>query len=151
MDMMNTVQEYQTTHSAPQSALQSLLRPTRAQEARMGAFELVRSRQVAGLHHAAELRHETRVRLARQHLINGDVDLTGYRTEIAAAGEALDNEKRDVPPSGGREVLIEHGYAVAVEAFVSDIDRALDVREKQAAAWTPAAVEQAAGCGVGDE
>ncbi len=148
---MNMVLEHTGTQGDPQNALQALLRPTIAQEARMVAVDLVRAQRIAQVAQAAELRYETRKRLARQRFADGVVDHAVYRGEVAAADEALDTEKRDVPPAGNREALIEHGYAVAAEAFVSDIDRSLDVWEKQAAAWAPAAVEQAAGCGVGDE
>ncbi len=145
------VQEHHRTQNAPQSALQSLLRPTRAQEARIDALDQQRAQRIAQVAQAAEVRHEGRLQLARRRFADGVVDHAVYRGEVTAADEALGAEKRDVPPADNREALIEHGYAVAAEAFVSDMDRALDVREKQAAAWTPAAVEQAAGGGVGDE
>lgn len=148
---MNLVSEYPRTQDAPQSALQSLLRPTRAQEARMVALDQQRAQRIAQVAQAAELRHEARGRLARRRFAVGVVDHAVYRGEVTAADEALAAEKRDVPPAGNREALIEHGYAVAAEAFVSDLDRALDAWERQAAAWAPAAVGQAAGAGVSDE
>jgi hypothetical protein len=147
---MNLVQDYPTTQTTPQSALQALLQPPTPVRARLDALDQARARRSAKLRQAAELRHEARCRLARQHLINGDVDLARYREEVAASDAALDTEQRDVPPPVIRGDLEDRALAVAAEATARFYDQAIVALEQQAAAWTPATVEQAEG-GSDDE
>lgn len=139
------VRDYPTTQTAPQSALQALLAPPAPVRARLDTLDQARAQRISQVHHAAELRHETRCRTARQHLIDGDVDLAAYREEIAGAGEALDTEQGDVPPTVSRADLQDRALAVAAEATARFYDQAIVALEQQHAAWTPQTVEQTEG------
>jgi len=148
---MSVLQGYPTTLNTPQNALQALLQPSRAQQARLDALDQVRVQRMARAAQAAELRHEARMRLARQRLIDGVVELAAYRDEVAAADKAMWDEQSDVPLAINRADLQDEAHAIAAAAKDAFYDKRIAALEKQAAAWTPAAVHQAAGGDVGDE
>jgi len=137
---MSVVEDYPVFTKNPQDALDALLGPSVSQEARLAALEQEQAQRVAQLHHAADLRHEGRVRLARQRLIDGVVDIAGCRQESAAADAALAVERRDVPPETSRVDLRDGTYAVTALAGYAFRDEWITAREKEAAAWTQATV-----------
>jgi len=148
---MSVVEDYPVFTKDPESALHDLLDPSVSQEARLNALDQEWMQRVAQLQHAAELRHERRVHLARQHLIDGFVDIVGCRQEIAVADAALAVERRDVPPKASRVDLEDETHAVGALATDAFRDKKIALWEKQAAAWAPATIEQADGGSDDDE
>ena len=137
--------DYQTSQPAPQNALESLLQPPIPVLRRLAALDAAREARIAQLHRAASLRWESRGRLARQQLIDGSLDIHGYRREVADAQAAREVAERDVPPAVDRTALQERAYAVAQEAVHAFYDRANIGLEGAYQAWTPSTVEQAEG------
>lgn len=78
-------------------------------------------------------------------MIDGSLDIHGYRQEIAAADTARTNEEQDVPPTVDLSVLQEQAYVIAQEAVAVYFDHATSAAERTYAAWTPATLEQAEG------
>jgi len=148
---MSVVEDYPVFTKNPQSALHDLLDPSLANQSRLDALEQEWTQRVAQQLHAAELRHEGRVRLARQHLIDGSVDIVGCRAEKAAADAALAIERRDVPPKASRVDLEDETHAVLAETKDALHDKRITAWEKQAAAWATGTIEQADGGGDNDE
>jgi len=144
------VHDYQTNHSAPQSALESLLQPSTPIRQRLAALDAAREARVVQLHRAASLRWESRGRLARQRMIDGSLDITAYRGEIAAGDAARVIEEAEVPPVVDRATLQERAYAVAMEAVARFYDGAIVTLEQQHSVWTPMALEQVGG-GIDDD
>jgi len=139
------LRDYPANQDAPQSALESLLQPSTPIRQRLAALDAAREARIEQLHRAASLRWESRGRLARQCMIDGSLDITAYRGEIAAADAARVIEEADVPPVVDRALLDEKGLIVAQEAFARYFDAAIVELERQHDAWTPAAVDQADG------
>ncbi len=139
------VHDYQTHYSAPQSALESLLQPSTPVRQRLAALDSAREARIVQLHRAASLRWESRGRLARQRMIDGSLDITAYRGEIAAADAARVIEEADVPPVVDRALLQEKAMVVAQEAAARFYDAVVVDLERQHSAWTPASLEQADG------
>ncbi len=139
------IHDYPTRQNAPRGQLQSLLEPPTPVRVRLEALDDAREQRIAHLHRAVSLRWESRGRLARQHLIDGAVDIGAYRQEIAAADRAREVEEADVPPAVDRSALHEHALAVARQAVAGYYDQAIVAVERVYAAWTPAAIEQAEG------
>lgn len=83
--------------------------------------------------------------MARQHLIDGSVDIQHYRQEVLDAETARVIEEADVPPAVDRAALYEKSMVVAQEAAARFYDRAIVGLEEQQSAWTPATLEQLAG------
>ncbi len=135
------VHDYQPHYSAPQSALESLLQPSTPIRQRLAALDAARDARVEQLHRAASLRWESRGRLARQRMIDGSLDITAYRGEIAAADAARVIEEADVPPVVDRALLQEKAMVVAQEAAARWYDQAIVRLEQQHSAWTPASLE----------
>ncbi len=148
---MSVVEDYPVFTKNPQSALHDLLDPSPSQEARLDAVDQERTQRVAQLLHAADLRHERRANLARQRYYDGFVDIVGCRQEITAADAALAVERRDVPPETSRVDLRDGTYAVTALAGDAFRDKWITSREKEAAAWTQATIEQADGGSDDDE
>ncbi len=84
-------------------------------------------------------------RLARQRMIDGSLDITAYRGEIAAADAARVIEEAYVPPAVDRALLQEKAMVVAQEAAARFYAAAIVELERQHSAWTPAAVDRADG------
>ncbi len=139
------IRDYPSTQDAPQSALQALLQPSSPIRQRLAALDAARDARISQLHRAASLRWESRGRLARQHLIDGSVDIQHYRQEVLDAEMARVIEEADVPPAVDRATLHEKAMVVAQEAVGRYYDRAVDEVEQQQSAWTPATVEHFTG------
>jgi hypothetical protein len=137
--------DYAPAQPAPQSALQSLLQPPMPIRQRLAALDASRETRISQLHRAASLRWESRGRLARQRLIDGSLDIHGYRREVADADAARASEELDVPPQVDRAALQERAYAVAQEAVARFYDEAIVRLEQVYTSWTPATLEQAEG------
>ncbi len=139
------LRDYPSTQDAPQSALQSLLQLSTPIRQRLAALDAAREARISQLHRAASLRWESRGRLARQRMIDGSLDITAYRGEIAATDAARVIEEADVPPTVDRALLQEKALIVAQEACARHFDSAIVELERQHAAWTPTTVQQADG------
>jgi len=148
---MSVVEDSPVFTKDPESALHDLLDPSVSQEARLNALDQEWTQRVAQLQHAADLRHERRANLARQRFSDGYVDIVGCRQEITAADAALVVERRDVPPKTSRVDLRDGTYAVTALAGDAFRDKWITSREKEAAAWTQATIEQADGGSDDDE
>lgn len=145
------IRDYPTTQDAPHNPLQALLQPPTPIRQRLAVLDAGREQRISQLHRAASLRWESRGRLARQRLIDGSLDIHGYRQEVAGAQAAREVEEQDVPPALDRAALEERAYAVAMEAVGAFYDRAIIGLEHAYAVWTPASVEQADGGDDDDE
>jgi len=145
------IRDYPANQTAPQNPLQSLLQPSTPIRQRLAALDAAREARIVELHHAASLRWESRCRLARQHLIDGSVDIQHYRQEIADAEAARQREEQDVPPAVDRAALNEKALAMAQEAASRSHDADLSAFEKEQATWVPATIEQADGGDDDDE
>lgn len=148
---MVSVEDYSAFTKDPQKALDGLLEPSPSQEERLNALEQEQARRVAQLRHAAALRHERRVNLARQRNYDGVVDIVGHRQEIAAADAALVVERRDVPPEISRGALRDETYTATALAGTAFCDMWIAAREEEAAVWTPATATRGQADGGSDD